>query len=97
MDIKVGDIVHVRMVVTGEAVLGQPEVRAFSRTSPWDTRYIDKEDVVHVEPRPFKVGDVVTFGLRSDCRILAIDGDQAWLKRPDAGCFTVGLNELEHA
>jgi len=79
MDVKVGDVVHVRMYV-----------KDAGRYSKSIDAIVDGQEVtvpisaiVHVEPRPLAVGDEVRVsGYNSGCGaiILAIDGDEAWLK-----------------
>ena len=88
MDVKVGDVVHVRGTVLSldPCKDGFPEeqyatVKFFEDDSGnLEIRYTD---IVYVEPRPLAVGDEVRVsGYNSGCGaiILAIDGDEAWLK-----------------
>lgn len=57
MDIKVGDTVHVKMTVMSYT---EGDVLVVSENgNGWFAR---REDIVHVEPRPLQVGDLVTWG-----------------------------------
>lgn len=84
MDVKVGDTVHVRAQVTGTD-RGLPRVEyegAFFT--------VFRKDIVHVEPRALVVGDTVTWGSKVfNFRILAIDGDEAWLRSIDSTVWKV--------
>lgn len=95
MDIKVGDVVHVRFVVQ-ETYGGQ-----FSgRDSEGDIRsYLMASDIVRVELRPLQVGDRVKRPLfrNSGGEIRAIDGSVAWIKHDDGTYQNAGLGELERA
>jgi hypothetical protein len=42
--------------------------------------WVSAADIVHIEPRPLKVGDRVRTDLSGDGDILAIDGNDAWLR-----------------
>lgn len=73
--IKVGDIVHVRARVTNIAGLF-PKV-AFKE----DEAMVGDEEIIHVEPRPIKVGDRVrNGGDDTEYVVLAISDDRAWIK-----------------
>jgi hypothetical protein len=75
-NIQVGDVVHVRGTVShiGEHVV----------SISWgllECSLVRKRAIVHVEPRPLKVGDRVRPPNHStNWCVLAIDGDMVWCK-----------------
>lgn len=95
-DIKVGDIVHVR----GEVHFREPNYSAqymISFDGGRDYARVTRAEIVHVEPRQFKVGDRV----RNNCispqcmTIIAIDGPFAWIKTDDPRTrYTCSLDKL---
>ena len=83
MDVKVGDVVHVRGTVK--------RIQWDSKTLPYQVSFGDGSlhswvptaDIVHVEPRPLAVGDEVTWGNGlTNYRILHIDNRVAFLRGP---------------
>jgi hypothetical protein len=81
MDVKVGDVVHVRGKVEQSSVFGYPFV-AFDGAGP--AICVKVADVVHVEPRPLPViciGDKVRKGGNgSTAQVIGRDGDMLWVK-----------------
>ena len=102
MNVKVGDVVHVR----GEVL----EVRCDSgeflvacrdeANNPLSVAYravVSNDRVVHVEPRPLKVGDRVKDDRGYKGIIVAQCRGEFWVDYGDDGCFTWGADELERA
>lgn len=98
MDVKVGDVVHVRGVVQYWTVDGAP-MMGFAEQP--DIIRVGLSSIVHVEPRSLKVGDTVRFirfknGTPGGQKIVAIAGDDAWLEWPEGSHMTAKLVDLEH-
>jgi hypothetical protein len=77
IEAKVGDIVHIRAEVidTQSGHTGHPGVKIqMYRGSIW----AQNSEVVHVEPKPIKVGDTVRRNY-VDFRVMAVDGDGKYL------------------
>lgn len=91
-NIKVGDVVHVRFEVATITKDGKEAlIRGSERNSG---SYVPIEWIVHVEPRPLKVGDKVIFE-RFNGVILAIDNSIAWIKFKDGSYGNKYLNALD--
>lgn len=76
---QVGDVVHVRGEVTNDPNSdGNIPVRFVPNT--YSSFYVTPSAIVHIEPRPLKVGDRVRVEQESrNGMILAIDGKEAWI------------------
>ena len=98
MKVAPGDVVHVRGTVTKnmpDGVVWMEFGRAIN--SHITNILIAESDIVHVERAPLKVGDDVYIpGSSWRYKILAIDGNIAWIKHMTR-YITRGLNELERA
>jgi hypothetical protein len=83
-NIQVGDVVHVRVPVT--------------QVDDWSIRgadgWLSKELIVHIEPRPLKVGDRVKWRGDMPCEVRAIEGKFAWVRVRDE-YTTVFADECE--
>jgi hypothetical protein len=77
---KVGDVVHVRGTVTiefGDGDLAVQFTDSEGDTMSWAVR---PTDIVHIEPRPLKVGDRVTWGTKIyDGELIAIRGEYGFI------------------
>lgn len=83
---KVGDVVHVRGVVN----------QVLSDGIHLDGIWFALRDIVHVDPRPLKVGDRVRIGAGgARALVLAVDGDEAWLKSDVGNRATYRTSGLE--
>lgn len=80
MDTKVGDIVHVRAVVKG-LDSGDLGVQILLHSG---LVWVTLTEIVHTEPPPIKVGDIVSHKSRK-WRILARDGECFWIKDDSGG------------
>jgi hypothetical protein len=100
MDVKVGDVVHVRANVLEIGKFGCPIVEIKDAASDCHGRtHISSETIVHIEPRPLQIGDRVKRPVfrNTGGEIRAIDGTIAWIKHDD-GCYAnATLAELERA
>lgn len=95
LKLNVGDVVHVRAVVSalrteplGNVRLGLPSGHYI---------FVDPSEIVHVAPRPLKVGDSVVDPVWLHCRpvkIVAISGDYAWTVRDGTNFQTFKLGNL---
>ena len=93
MDVKVGDVVHVRGVV--ESV--DPSMFHVWVENSRSIFVVSKEDIVHVEPAALKVGDWVYTELSNLGEIKAIIGDFAWVLLDSGAFVTKRLAELRKA
>lgn len=77
---EIGDIVHVKGVVEGLALNTKNHVVVLFE--PSDSALVHVDRIVHVEPRPTKVGDSVRWKSNRVHlgTVLAVDGDQLWVK-----------------
>lgn len=78
MDVKVGDVVHVRGVAESAAE-GWVSVNFGDFAHTASGIDIQQTCVVHVEPRPLAVGDKVRELDHHIGEVRAIDGDQVWV------------------
>lgn len=80
LDVKVGDVVHVRGTVVEPPLDGALSCD-FEGAGRW---FVRSDSIVHVEPRPLQVGDRVTYPWKDFTgTILAIGAEHAWIKRSD--------------
>lgn len=101
MDIKVGDVVHVRGVVTDVIGPDGGDARSLFTVGFTELESADAwpEEIVHVEPRALQVGDRVKRPVfrNTGGEIRAIDGNIAWIKHDDGIYANANLAELERA
>jgi hypothetical protein len=98
MDIKVGDIVHIRGRVLH--LSNTPQYVNYIGCAigePSSPIWIPKSEIIHVEPCPLKVGDRVITDFGYFGTILAINDDVAWIKFEIGVYTTRKLSELRHA
>lgn len=101
-NIKVGDVVHVRLHVvsltankTGEYWLH------LNPGEPGDVDhgiYLTEDNIIHIEPRPLKVGDKVVMKVGSpacNLEIIAIHNKFLWVRGKDCGFITVFEDKVE--
>lgn len=95
MDIKVGDVVHVRATVVRAADEdGEVRVWVNRRLGTAQQLFIAASEIVHVEPRPLQVGDQCrVFGHL--VKIACLGGDSAWVQYLDESYGTVHLSKVE--
>lgn len=91
MKCEIGDTVHVRGVVVHKDDSALSLRISIGSKGLW----LPPEIIVHVEPRPFKVGDRVKWLLQIG-EILCIDGSVAWIKA-DRAHYSALIAELVHA
>jgi hypothetical protein len=101
IEVKVGDVVHVRGTVdrmNHAANCIDVSFGAFPAVAPY-SHWIRADCIVHVEPPPIKVGDRVHAGNPTVVyTIKAIDGDAAWLwSDATQGHYTVRFDALKRA
>ena len=97
MDIKVGDIVHIRGRVLH--LSNTPQYVSYIGCAIGEASspiWIPKSEIIHVEPRPLKVGDNVKFG-GGHGNIRAIEDGVAWVRSKDGHYTTCILTELKYA
>ena len=98
IDVKIGDVVHVAGRVVSldneEIQIDVPAKRPSERT--WSV-WVGPSQILHVEPRPVEVGDQVEWNGTTQCVVRAIEGEEAWVLRPDGTHFTANVSLLEHA
>ena len=84
MDVKVGDVVHVRGVVTHEIGLTQDDPTSLFTVGFEDctSARVWGSEIIHVEPappKPLQVGDRVTHKGKQVGTLRAINGDYVWV------------------
>lgn len=93
--LKEGDVVHVRAVVC-HRVHGMDACWTLAVGSGVAT--VRRSRIVHVEPRPAKVGDEVRIGVGAVIwHVIAIDGVDAWLRDGSGARRTSPLSDLRRA
>lgn len=96
VEVKAGDFVHVRMHVLHKAA--QSTWKCGARHG--NTILIQEEDIVHVEPRPIKVGDKVrapALDAYDLFKVVHIDDEQCWIRGVRGTNYVMGLSDLHHA
>ena len=95
MKVAPGDVVHVRGTIARCTDTGR--VAIYFGHEAAGNIWVPESYIVHVERAPLKVGDDVYIpGSSWRYKILAIDGNIAWIKHMTR-YITRGLNELERA
>jgi hypothetical protein len=101
IDVKVGDVVHVRGTV--HDVSSDSVDVGFILKKGTYYRWVDLDNVVHLEPPPIKVGDRVRHQVSADWAdwrsadwtVLAIDGEMLWIKKMSAPVLHISVHRDE--
>jgi hypothetical protein len=101
IEVKVGDVVHVRGTV--DAVSSDSVDVGFVLNKRSYSRWIDLDNVVHVEPPSIKVGDRVRHRRSADWAnwrsadwtVLAIDGEMLWIKKMSVTVLHISVHRDE--
>lgn len=97
MNIKLGDIVHVRGRVISTSPFGHPFIK-FCSSNPINSVCVDESEIVHVEPHQLQVGDRVNIRGCKDSNegeIIAIDDGVAWVRWQSGDHSSWPLDYLE--
>lgn len=101
MDVKIGDVVHVRRTIT--QITGtenrHQKITHFNIGTSQTEYWVPVEDIIYVEPRrPLEIGDTVhVANFTVPYVIKAIDGDEAWLWSQSGHHYTVNIATLHRA
>jgi hypothetical protein len=97
IEVKVGDVVHVRGIVVGIHSNGIAAIDFYVTDTagpPHQGYGVAQAAIVHVESPPLKVGETVQHG-SVDWTVLAIDGEMLWIKKMSANVLHISVHRDE--